>query len=465
MELTNQFSKLRQYITIALFSFITFIFLSNCSEKPLNIDPNDILPDNDILGVIIDSIPVELYTVSLEEFETRSLTYSPLGCVNDTVIGILETDFICDFIYTEEVHYRNGINRDSTEVLDMTIELSYTLVYGDSMDVVFNVYELLEPMPSYSKSDYLMFSHMYSTEPVNDGPAYKGRLESEDDDSLEVYTITLKKEFAERFIDSLLIEDEGIYDLYNQDIFKDNFKGLYFAVEPRTEEGGGIIVMDHSASKMTLRTIEWVSDSSKFDTVSTVFYLGYPESDYDDGGTSLNMYRCTLNNKLQQIENDTLNNYMWAYVQSLAGTKVYIKLPTLATIRDTLSYPVSVNSAELVLPIDTTIYSRDIQKYIPPVALGVHDSETDEPIIDDQISENHLWGYFDDENYQYVLNIENHIHEYLRDDQSSYSDAFYLFAAKGTPVSYVEYTPYRVVLNGSKTSRPPYIRIIYSITP
>lgn len=464
MEQNSLFSKLRQIVVIALLPFITFYFLTNCTEKPLQIDPNDILPDDDMLDVIIDTIPVELYTVSLEAFDTKSVGVSPLGCVNDTVVGILETDFICDIIYANEVSFDNDLDPDSTQILDLTIELDYNSYYGDSMDVNFNVYELYEPIPAYSKCDYILYSHMYSQEPVNDGPAFKGRLESNLDDTVTVYTIKLKNEFAERFIDTSLISD-GIYDTYDPDVFKENFKGFYFAVEPRSEPGGGIITVNHYNSLMTLRTIEWNSDSAKWDTVKTVFYLGNPDSEFDGGGTHLNLYRSTLNEKLQQIVNDTLTSYSSAYVQSLAGTKVYLKLPTLALMRDTLSSAVSINRAQLVLPIDTIRYLRDAALYPPPLSLGVYDSKSNTYILDDKLREDYLGGYFDEDNYQYVLNIGNHIHEYLRNDSSALSDAFFLFASKGSPATYVEYTPSRVVLNGSITSRPPFVRIIYSKIP
>ncbi len=464
MEQNNLFSKFRQLITIALLSFITFSILTNCTEKPLQIDPNDILPDNDMLDVIIDSIPVELYTVSLEALETKSIGISPLGCVNDTVVGIIETDFICDIIYADEVSFRNDLDPDSTEILDLTIELDYTTVYGDSMDINFNVFELYEPMPAYSKSDYILFSHMYSPEPINDGGSFKGKLISGDDDTISIYSIKLKKEFAERFIDTNLI-NEGIYGLYDQDIFKEYFKGFYFAVEPRAEAGGGIIMVNHYNSSMTLRTLEWNSDSVQWDTVSNIFYLGNPDSDFDEGGAHLNLYRSTLNAKLQQLVNDTITSYSSAYVQSLAGTKVYVKLPTLAALRETLNNSVSVNRAQLILPVDSVRFLRDKELYPPPVHLGIYDSKSNTAILDDQLVENYLGGYFDSDNYQYVLNIGTHIHEYLRDDNSTLSDAFYLFASKGSPVTYVEYTPSRVVLNGRKTSRPPFVRIIYSKIP
>ena len=465
MEQNNLFSKLRQLFSVVFIFLFTLFILINCTEKPLEIDPNEILPDNDMLNVIIDSLPVELYTVSLEALETRSVGYSPLGCVNDTVVGIIETDFICDIIYADLVSFRDGFDPDSTEILDLTVELEYNSTYGDSMDVTFNVYELYEPIPTYSKSDYIMYSHMYSSEPVNDGPPFKGKLSSAEDDTVRAYSIRLKNEFAQRFLDTNLIS-EGVYDLYNAGVFKEYFKGFYFKVESRSEPGGGIITINHTTSAMTLRTLEWDSDSAEWDTVSNVFYLGNPDSEYDDGGSHLNLYKSILNSKLQNIVNDTITSYKSAYVESLAGTKVYIKIPALSAMRDSLNNAVSVNRAQLILPIDSVIFNRDNKEYPPPAGLGIYDSKTNSAIIDDEIAENYLGGFLDIEKYEYVMNIGNHIHQYLRDDNSTLSDAFYLFAAKGSPVTNIIYTPSRVVLNaGASPRRRPYVRIIYSKIP
>jgi hypothetical protein len=464
MEQNNLFSKLRHYIAIALFTFITLSIITNCTEKALEIDPSDILPDNDMLDVIFDSIPVELYTIPLEAIETRSIGISPLGVVNDTVIGIIETDFICDFIFDNELDLGSNNDPDSIDILDMTVELSYETSYGDSTDVDFNVYELLEPMPAYTKSDYIMYSHMFSQEPINDGPPFQGRLTSSEDDTLGVYSIKLKSEFAERFIDTALIN----YDFYsytNVEQFKETFKGFYFAVEPRAEAGGGIILVNHLNSSITLRILQLKPDSTNWDTLSITFSLGNPNSEMDDGGVHLNLYRSILNNKISQLLNDTITEYTSAYVHSLTGTKVYVKLPILPIMRDTLNNAVSVNRAQLILPIDSIRFNEDNESYPPPLNLGIYDSKSNSVILDDALAENHLGGYLDIDNYQYVLNIGNHIHEYLRNDSSSLSPSFFLFASKGSPASHLEYTPCRVVLNGSKSVRPPYVRIIYSKIP
>jgi len=464
MEQNKSISKLRRLTIFGLLSIFTISFFTNCTEKPLLIDPDEILPDDDMLNVLIDSIPVELYTVSLEALETRSVGISPLGCVNDTVVGIAEMDFISDFIYTDEVSFKSNLYPDSLDILDLTIELEYITTYGDSMDVNFDVYELYEPMPNYTRSDYVLFSHMYDPEPVNEGPPVKGRLSSDADDTIAIYSVKLNNEFAERFIDTTLIH-EGIYESNNQRKFKSYFKGFYFAVQPREEKGGGIIMVDHFNSTMNLRTLEWNGDSARWDTITNYFSLGNPDSEIDSGGIHLNLYRSISNTKLERILNDTVNIYGSAYVQALTGPKVYIKLPTIDDMRDSLNNRVSVNRAQLILPFDPVIFDRDKELYPPPSNLGIYDSKTNSAIIDDALAENHLGGSLDTNNYQYVLNIGNHIHGYLRNDTSSFSNAFYLFAAKGSPVTYLEYTPARVVLNGSTSSRPPFVRIIYSIIP
>ena len=463
MEQSNLISRLRHYLSLVLISFVGISLIINCTEKPLEIDPGNILPDDDMLNVIFKDIPVELYTVSLEALETQSIGISPLGVVNDPVMGTLETDFISDFVYNDDISFINGLP-DSFEILDLTIDLAYAIHYGNPYELNFNVYELTEPIPIYTKSDYIMYPHMYNSEPLNDGHAYSERkyLLNTQRDTLSIYSIRLKNDFAERLIDEDLL-DSGIYNSSSVDLFRHFFTGLYFAVEPRVEEGGTIITVDHRNSSMLFRIRGWNSTSESWDTINNTYSIGNSQV---HNGVHLNMYRNIPSNQLEEVINDTITPQSSVYIQSLSGTKIYVKMPSLAAIRDTLDtlVAISVNRAQLILPINEEIYNRDKQLYSPPARLGIFDSKSNYALYDNY-AENHIDGYLDFDNYQYVLNIEEHIHEYLRNDTNSFSNTFYVFAGSGTPVIPLVYTPARIVLNGSEADRKPYVRLIYSEIP
>jgi hypothetical protein len=482
MELNNIISQGRQMNLLAAISIISFLVFTACSEDPLKISP-DTLPDSEMVDVYIDTLTVELYTISADALETQSPGTCLLGSVNDSVLGTLETDFFADFIYTDEPTFKDETDLDSIQVLDLIIDLIYNneIIYGDfdTSDFEFAVYELLEPVPQYTKSDFTVLPHMYDPVPLDSSISF----ENETHDTYVAYDyydtcyITLSNSFAQRFLDTVLINEE-IYHSENQQNFKDHFKGFYFAVKPRVDEGGSIISIPqplqvgsstyYSLMNMTLRTLEWDADSSEWDTVSTVFSIGNPQSVIDTGGVYLNMYRNTLSANVAAVFNDTINQFSKAYIQSLSGPQVFVKLPTLSALREEIGNSVSVIRAQLILPVEMESYLRDEDIYSPPYRLGLLDGSSEDPILDDRLIENYLGGYIDTtstDDYRYVLNIGNHLHEFLRDESSTLSNTFYLFAASPdltNTVQYIRDRPARIVLRGSTSSNPPFVRMVYS---
>lgn len=476
MELNNIFSQRYRFGLGTLISIYSILLFTACSEDPLMISP-DALPNDGMMEIIVDTIPVELYTVSTDAIVTQSIGSSPLGSVNDNVIGNLQTDFFADFIYSEEPTFMDETDLDSVQILDLVIDLVYNRdnIYGDLMGLHFKVYELLEPMPLYAKSDFFVLPHMYNPEPLNESMWYQARTYTANtSDVVDTCHVKLNNSFAQRFLDTTLINEE-IYHSENQRNFKDNFKGFYFAVEPRSYTGGAIIQINHSYSTMTLRTIEWNDDDEVWDTVSNVFSIGNPSSKIDSGGVHLNMYRNTFKPDITTVINDTVTRHNLAYIQSLSGPQVYVKLPTLPALRDSLAGLVSVNRAQLILPVEMETYLNDKDYYSAPGLLGLIDGESKATIMDFTLAENHLGGKMDTtsaDDYRYVLNIENHLHKYLRDETSELSNSFYLFAATIEKVTqnnttipylrYIKYAPARILLNGSTSSNPPFVRIVYS---
>jgi hypothetical protein len=471
MELNKIFSQRRQLIPIVLISFFSFVLFSACSEYPLKI-ASGTLPNDELLNVTVDTLPVELFTVGTDAVETQSLTTTLLGSVNDTVMGDLETEFLADYIYTDEPTFRDQLDLDSVQVLDMVIDLLYSAdnVYGKAINLDFDVYELLEPMPQYSKSDYVVLPHMYDPTPISVDHWFQANTYEAINaiDVVDTCHVILKNSFAQQFLDTNLIK-EDIYYSENQRQFKEHFKGFYFAVKPRPTEGGGIIMIDQTAINMTLRTIEWNTDEAKWDTISNVFSIGNPSSEIDSGGMHLNLYRNTLSANVARTLNDTLHLFGNAYIQSLTGPQVFVKLPTLPALRDEFGNSISVNEAQLILPVNMERFMRDRGLYTPPYRLGLLDGKTKDPLLDDRLAENHIWGYRDStslgEIQYYWLNLENQLNDYIRDEASTASNTFFLFAASSDTKNTVQYLndrPTRLVLNGSTSSNPPFLRIVYS---
>ncbi len=483
MEQNNILSQYCRSILIAALPFLFYFIISGCTEEPVNISPNN-LPNDGSMEVYVKTIPVELFSIHTDALPARSIGISPFGSVNDGEIGNLQTEFLADFIYSEEPSFSEDTDLDSVQVLDLVIDLVYNrnLIYGGKGAIQsinkenIDVYELLEPIPLYSKSDFLMLPHMYDPEPLDIDFSYDAKTYTNNTiDVNDTIHIFLDNSFAQRFLDTLLI-NEGIYNSENQQLFKEYFKGFYFKVQPRTTKGGVIIPIDHSYSSMTLRTIEWNDNDDKWDTISNVFTLGNPDSEIDSGGVHLNIYRNALSADLAAALDDTVSLEDHAYIQSLTGPQVYVKIPGLSALRDSLEGLASVNRAQLILPLDMDIYEEDKDLFATPYMLGLFDSKSNSAVIDFSLAENHLGGKLDSsdmENCKYIINLENHIHNYLRNSDSDLSNSFYLFAAtveeettssgiKVQYLRYIKYNPVRAILNGSSSSNPPYLRIVYS---
>jgi hypothetical protein len=474
MVLSKYISQRQQYLWIVIFAVISIVFFTTCSEDTLKLGPN-VLPDDEMLDAEVDSLPVELYTIGTDAVETKSLTTSLLGSVNDPVMGTFEAEFFTDFIYSEEPTFMDETDLDSIVVLDLYVDLVYyrLLTYGKFLNFRFNVYELLEPMPQYGKSDFVVLPNMYDPDPLNVRNEEIDRTFDtlyQADVEYDTFRVFLKNSYAQRFLDTALINDE-IYHSQNQRAFKNIFKGFYFSVEPGLSNGGSIIMLDQSATTMTFRTLEWNADSTKWDTVSNLFSLGNLSSSIDSGGAHLNIFRSTLSPEVANVLNDTINPQNKAYIQSLTGPQVFVKLPALSAFRSEVGSSISVNRAQLILPIDMGIYRDDHELYTPPIRLGLLDGVSKDPLLDDLLAENGLLGYMDttySDNFRYILNIGNHLQEYLRDESSDLSNSFFLFAA-GTDtknsVQYLRDRAERVVLNGNTSVNKPFVRITYSKIP
>jgi hypothetical protein len=303
-------------------------------------------------------------------------------------------------------------------------------------------------------SDYQMYEHMYDPDPLNTGEPYKLSNDT------SVYVVDLSEEFGNRLLDTLAYYTESADD------FKEYFKGLYFAVEPQTEPGGGVIIVNNSTSKMILRTREWNDDSARYDTLIHYYSIGNPLSEIDTGGVHLNLYRNTFTPEVEGVLNDFSSLHNRAFVHALSGPRVLVSIPALEQLREEHEGEISVNFAKLIIPFDEEIYHRDDALYHAPNTLGLHDSISQSILLDDLLVEDHLGGDLDTTDYQYQFNIGNHVHAYLRSTESEYSNSMFLFASKGSEASIFEYTPARIVLQqDSAIDRYPRVRIVYSVIP
>jgi hypothetical protein len=480
MEPIKKFSFRKQVTNVFVFSILIIIF-SSCEEDPLKAGFN--LLGNDTLEVKVDTLPVELYTVTSGPYRAISAGTSPLGSLYDQIFGQFKAELMTDINYPggNIVNLEYNSVSDSLSIYDVTLHLVYSSYYGDISNLDFNVYEMTGDIPD-TTSDYEVGQELYDPIPINIGQPVRVS-DTTNIDTIKVgdqvtdinYTIVqslsvkLSSDYGQKFIDPSMFTDSVYYPKFN-DGFKKAIKGLYFKTNFRNSLGGGFISLDHLNSTLVVTTIE--SANGVNDTIENSFFIGY--HDYTDY-KHVNMFKNIPGPEINKVLNDTLKINPEAYIQALAGTQVLARIPGLKQKRTEYGYHMVIQKAELIFPINKS-YLNDLYK--PPYLLGifVRDSLANKRVYDDGLLSKYLNGLYDSIRFQYTLNIGNQVHAYLRDRSgSSYGDSFYIFAAdkvyiysvSSTPLTtYSIQSPGRVVLNNADSpDRKPYLRLIYSKMP
>ncbi len=469
MELNRLFLFHQPVIFKVALVFLSLIVFYSCKDEPLNVGKN-VLPPEEILDVEVKELSVNLHTVDMEPVYTRSRGASPVGSFNDPLFGVVSAEFVTDFTFYSGFGFRGGIDPDTVSYLDLELVVKFSTDYANNTEIDFNVYQLTEPIPNYSFSDFEIDPGIYNPVKLNlSSPEIENEVLTDINgndsitDKILGYRVFLSDDFGKSLITPEIINDSAYY---SDSIFRSLFYGFYFEVEDRSNEGGGLITVNHTDTRLILRTSEKTKDDTT-NIVENSYILASPEY----AGTSINMYRSQNSTTINSVLNDTVNDQEFAYIQSLVGPKIAISIPGLFEKRRELNYKASVSKAELILPIDSFTYDNKL--FRPPYYLGIRDVANDTNIIDDGLINGYFGGTLDTVNLEYRFNMGNYIHYFLRDSINSMDERLYLFGGSYIPmpgyyadVTYFSLTtPGRVVLNSGTATRQPRLRIIYSKLP
>jgi hypothetical protein len=480
MEPIKKFSFRIVILNILIVSTL-IIFFTKCTEDPLKTGFN--LLGNDTLNLNVDTLPVDLYTVSSGPYMACNFGSILLGSINDPVFGTLKTDFAADLMYNGEISFRAMESTDIINVVDFELQLPYSSLYGNLEDIDFDIYELTDTVP-YDSTDYIITPNMYDPIQLNVGNTIK-KL----NDSTNILSVRLRNDWAQRkFFDPQLLAIDSFYYPRKYKEFKKAFKGFYISAKyPQNGKPGGIITINNAYSttidyaKLILRTKATVN--GKVDSLPTedYFVLGDPVVKFDEGdsitisgGKHINMYQAQLKSSIKSVVDDHII-HPEAYMQALAGPRILAKIPGLKQERDEFGYRMVINKAELVFPVNPN-YIDTLLK--PPSVIGIRDALNNKMILDDGLVNGYLNGTYDKLRSEYVLNVGNQIQKFLYDKtDTTFGDSFYIFAANqiytasNSSVLMTEYSlksPGRVAFNNSNypdITKRPFLRIIYSKIP
>ncbi len=87
----------------AIFSFFIFLTLISCDDD-LNVIGGSIQSPSDTISVRVDTIPLEVRTVSVDSVYARTIK-GVLGKYDDETFGTIKSDYMCQFYFPEETKF------------------------------------------------------------------------------------------------------------------------------------------------------------------------------------------------------------------------------------------------------------------------------------------------------------------------------------------------------------------------
>jgi hypothetical protein len=145
-----------------------------------------------------------------------------------------------------------------------------------------------------------------------------------------------------------------------------------------------------------------------------------------------------------------------AYLQSMAGLKMHLRIPHLTKLKE--QGTVAINRAELLFPLEL---GGDLSKYGPPLAINAKEVDSNGRslfIVDDFEIEGHLGGEYRPAYQDYVINVARHVQDVLNRPATEPYRGLFIFNS-GSAVN-----ARRGIFNGTgHPDRPVKLRLTYTI--
>lgn len=429
--------KILETIFKFVFGFALIAFtLGSCTET-ISDAGLGMLPTGDLvkIGKVTERSSIKAYTFTDQKQRTDKPAYNLLGTFNDPVFGKTIADFACQFRIPEYPDFSKNAKIDS-----LVLYFRYREVYGDTETKQrFRVYELNSDL-DYDKKYYqdidlkgmsnstLLAEKFYTPKfkLFHDSiktPTTTGSSKLTPKDTV-IQELSIK--LSSTFINKLMSADSATWA--DNDKFVRFFKGIYLEAGDLTQ-GGALM-------KIT----------TQFGGPYLVFHYHNDEKDSLSYTLLMNKASAARVNRFSHDYSKTAfasildketSPASKIYVQTTGGLRSKITIgnlnswskliPAIANTSDT-NY-VTLNKAELIFQIDTTI--TDVAKYRPHdrLLLAAISNDTENPIynLSDYIfSPAYFGGYYNSVDKTYRFNIAKHIQEVLDKKKGKENLGFYL---------------------------------------
>ncbi len=387
-EFTGWNKIIKRYIYISGISVFLIIAIFACKEDADYLG-RDLLPSTDSILVNVDfSTKISSFSATGKRLNTSANTYYVLGNHKDSIFGFGSASVLTQLSPSQLSTPGAGFFLDS-----LVLSLTSAGFYGDSLSQQeLRVFELEQPLDndtSYSDLnpyEYGSFSSELASVTYNVG------------DTLIRVKIT-NPGFLNKF---RTVPDSVFQDVAD---FINTFDGLFLRVDPVIEKGGFVYLdMQDLSTKLDLyyngdtASKVYSMNLSYYSSKANVFshdYSGFPIAD------KLNAPAGT----------DSL-----IYIEGLAGASGRISFPELSDWKDKGGL-ISINKAELILPVDT-IYYPSLAKENFPSSLFLYELTNDgeyKSLYDYKVDQagTYFGGSYDNIKKAYVFNIGLHLQSYI----------------------------------------------------
>lgn len=442
-----------------ILSISASICLTSCNES--SVVGLDVQPTNDLLNVgYQDTTTLYTRTVKGDSLITdESLISSGIGLIGkyiDPVFGISSAA-----MYTQ-VRLPSDITPTSFGTSPICDSIILSLIYEGSfygkkekVNQKLNVYQLTQSMSTsstYYSNNTLSKSSTDLT--AAGGYIFKPKTGSSLSDSVLVNGVKLKPQLRaplDNTFGQLLLNNQTTGNLSSNASFQSFFNGIYITTENTTglaTEEGDILHFKMGESKIILYYHNSANDSLSYDfSLGSVARFNHFDHDYTGAVSDLTTQFITPT----QTQNTTV------YVQSMAGAKTKIEFPYLMNWLDMGA--IAVNKAELVINVDTSIATYNIDTFAAPAALiiyGINDDGTTYAIPDAFEGATYFGGTLSSGTLQYRFNIARYIQQVFNGDRNN--NGLYILASNGAAHGN------RAVLSGGATGSARPIKLNLTFT-
>lgn len=319
----------------AIAALVAVLVIASCNKEP-DLIGLDLLPEGDRLNMsFIDTSSIIAYTVKEDSLRTENLSGNLLGYMNDPIFGPVKASF-----YTQYRLPNSNFSFGDNPVADSIVfTLVYNGVYGDSLTQhtakVYEVDEILDLEKKYYSTTILPVLPT----PIGEATFTPNFKKADSVNKLPVkphLRITLTQEFANKLLsasDSTLLSNT---------FFTKIFKGLFVDVAPVAPGSPGSVLNFDMLNEMSRVTLYYHNDKDTATSIKFLINSSSPRfNNYNHYG-----YASAAPELLQQFAGDTATSHQRVFLQSMAGSKVKLRIPYLENIPKNAN--IAINEALLI---------------------------------------------------------------------------------------------------------------------